>query len=296
MVVRGVARWIWWNLFPLYVRLSVLMKRRYPLATLREYADISGTPTCKVVDAESVATAQPKVFPICDQAYVVAAQGRYTFPEIFVATMKNAITLGGTNFIVADGKVVCHDLYDFEHDYTAEELHGRALISPKSRHVRLVFRDKKPDTTPVAATFVDACAPNYAHWMTEVLPRVALFCTEERFKSVPILVNDGLHPNIMESLFLVAGANREVITLPTGKALAVDELYLTSVAGYVPFERRIKEGSGHSHGIFSLRGLELVRERLAKVTREMDTGSFPEKVFIRRNSGVRKVTNAAEIE
>ena len=296
VVVRGVARWIWWNLFPLYVRLSVLMKKRYPLTTLRDYTNASGTPTYKVADAESVETAQPKVFPNDDRAYVAAPYDQYMFPEIFVAKIKNGTAMGGTNLIVVDGKVVCHDLFDFEHDSTAEELHGRALISPKSRHVRLVLRNKKPKSIPVAATFVDACAQNYAHWMTEVLPRVALFCAEERFKSVPLLVNEGLHPNIMESLFLVAGANREVITLPIGKALTVDELYHTSVAGYVPFERRIKKASGHSHGMFSPRALKLVRERLATVSQKTDKRRLPEKIFLRRNSGVRKVTNAVEIE
>lgn len=296
IVVRGVARWVWWNIFPLYVRLSVWMKKKYPLTPLSDYAKTTGTPTYKLVDAESVETTQPKVFPIRDRAYVVAPGARYGFPEIFVAVIKNGTAVGGTNLIMVDGKVVCHDLYDFELDYTAEELHGRALISPKSMRVRLVFRDKRPDSIPVAATFVDACAPNYAHWMTEVLPRIALFCADERFKDMPVVVNDGLHPNIMESLFLVAGTNRKVITLPIGKTLAIAELYHTSVAGYVPFERRTKTGSGHSHGIFSPHALELLRMRLGDIVQKKGMESWPEKIFLRRNSGVRRVTNAAEIE
>ena len=296
MIVRGVARWICWNLFPLYVRLFVLMKKRYPLTTLSDYAKTSEIPTYKLVDAESVKTTQPKVFPIRDRAYVSISHGRYRFPEIFVATVKKGTVMGGTNLVLVDGKVVCHDLYDFERDYTAEELHGRALISPKSRRVRLVFRDKRPDSIPVAATFVDACASNYAHWITEVLPRVALFCAEERFNDVPIVVNEGLHHNIMESLFLVANANRQVITLPIGKALAIDELYLTSVAGYVPFERRTNKVSGHSHGMFSPRALELLRKRLGEVAQKTEKGGWPEKIYLRRNSGVRRVINAVEIE
>lgn len=296
VVVRRVARWIWWNLFPLYVQLSVLMKKRYPLTTLRGYAKTAGTAMFKLVEAESVETAEPKVFPIADQGYVVVPNGRYLFPEIFVATIKNGTAMGGTNLVLVDGQVVCHDLLDCEQDSTAEELHGRALISPKFRRVRLVFCDKKPNSISVAAPFVDACAPNYAHWMTEVLPRVALFCAEDRFKHVPIVVNDGLHHNIMESLSLVAGADREVITLPIGKSLAIDEMYLTSVAGYVPFERRIGKGFNHSHGMFSPRALEQIRRHLATVIQRTENGSLPEKIFLRRNSGIRKVANAVEIE
>lgn len=296
VVVRRVAQWIWCNLFPLYIHLYLWMAKRLPLTTLNDFAKKSGRPTYKLADAELVDTPQPNVFPVRDQHYLIAPHDRYTFPEIFVATIHNAITYGGTNLILADGEVVCHDLYDFERDFTAEELHGRALIDPKSRKIRLLFRDKAPEPIPVAATFVDACAPNYAHWMTEVLPRVALFCAEERFKDVPIVVNEGLHPNIMDSLFLMAGANREIITLPIGRALAVNELYLTSVAGYVPFERRTNKLSGHSHGVFSPRAFEMLREHLGALAQKKEKGIWPEKIFLRRTSGIRKVTNAIEVE
>lgn len=296
IVVRWVARWIWCNLFPMYIRLSLFMAKRYPLTKLSEFAKGNGIPTCKLAEAAVVETLPPKVFPVSDQSYLVAPHDRYTFPEIFVATINNAITYGGTNLILADGEVVCHDLYDFERDSTSEELHGRTLIDPKSRRIRFTSRDKTPELIPMAATFVDACAFNYAHWMTEVLPRVAVFCAEERFKDMPIVVNEGLHQNIMESLLLVAGINHEVITLPIGRALAVNELYLTSVAGYVPFERRTKKLSGHSHGMFSPWAFEMLRKHLGALARKTEKGIWPEKIFLRRTSGIRKVTNAVELE
>lgn len=298
VVVHWVVQWIWRNTFHIYIYLSVwtVERQKLPLTKLSEFAKKSGIPTYKLADAALVETPQPKVFPVSDQSYLVAPHDRYTFPEIFVATINNAITYGGTNLILADGEVVCHDLYDFERDYTSEELHGRTLIDPKSRRIRWLFRDKTPEPIPVAATFVDACASNYAHWMTEVLSRVALFCAEERFKDVPIVVNEGLHQNIMESLFLVAGADREIITLPIGRALAVNKLYLTSVAGYVPFERRNKKLSGHSHGIFSPRAFEILRKHLTALAQKTEEKVWPEKIFLRRNSGARKITNTAELE
>jgi hypothetical protein len=100
----------------------------------------------------------------------------------------------------------------------------------------------------------------------------------------------------MESLFLVAGANRGIITLPTGRALAVDELYLTSVAGYVPFGRRTNKLSGHSHGMFSPRAFEMLRKLLGALGQKTEKEAWPEKIFLRRISGTRKVTNTAELE
>lgn len=296
VAVHWAVQWIWRNVYPIYIRLSLWTPERLPLIKLSDFVKKSGIPTYKLADMALVETPQPKVFPVSDQSYLVAPHDRYTFPEIFVATIHNAITYGKTNLVLADGEVVCHDLYDFERDYTSEELHGRTLIDPKSRRIRWLFRDETPEPIPVAATFVDACASNYAHWMTEVLPRVALFCAEERFKDVPIVVNDGLHQNIMESLFLVAGADREIIILPAGRALTINKLYLTSVAGYVPFERRTNKLSGHSHGMFSPRAFEMLRKHLGALAQKTEKGVWPEKIFLRRTSGIRKVTNAVELE
>lgn len=302
VVVRWIAHWIWRNGYPVYVnhistRLSKRTEKRWcPLIRLSEFAKKNGIPTYKLVDAAVVETHEPKVFPVTDQSYLKAPHDRHRFPEIYVAIINNAVTYGGTNLILADGKVVCHDLYDFERDYTSEELHGRTLIDPKSGRIRWLLHDEAPEPIRVAATFVDACASNYAHWLTEVLPRIMLFCTDDRFSGVPIVVNDGLHKNIMESLFLVAGADREIITLPIGRALAVNELYLTSAVGYVPFERRKNKLSGHSHGVFSPWAFEILRTYLNALGQKKEEEAWPEKIFLRRNSGARKVTNAAELE
>lgn len=302
VVVRWIAHWIWRNGYPFYVNhislrlLNRKEKRWRPLINLREHVKKSNIPIYILTDSAVVETPKPKVFPTCDQSYLNPPHERFRFSEIYVATINNAITYGGTNFILADGEVVCHDLYDFERDYTSEELHGRALIDPKSGRIRWLLHDNAPEPIPVAATFVDACASNYAHWVTEVLPRIVLFCAEDKFRRVPIVVNHGLHKNIMESLFLVAGTEREIITLSIGRALAVKKLYLTSVAGYVPFERRKNKLSGHSHGVFSPLAVGALRKHLNGLGLEKEQEAWPEKIFLRRNSGVRKVANATELE
>ena len=300
--VRRLADWGWRNGYPLYVSLFVVRfsnreeKGWRPLAKLGEFAKRSGISIHRLADAAFVETPAPGVFPACDQGCLASPHDRYEFPEIFVATINNAVVYGGTNLVLAGGEVVCHDLYDFARDYTSEELHGRTRIDPKSTRIRWLLHDEAPEPIPAAAAFVDACALNYAHWMTEVLPRIVLFCAEERFHGVPIVVNDGLHRNIMESLVLVAGADREIITLPIGRALAVSQLYLTSAAGYVPFERRTKRLSGHSHGMFSPAAFEMLRSRLNAMAQKTVAEAWPEKIFLRRNSGTRKVVNTDEIE
>lgn len=296
-----LVNWIWAHTYPPYVRFVAVhlnkdrTKRWLPLTKQTDFARARGITPFKLVDAAVVETPTPAVFPAGDQGYLVTPHDRYNFPPIFVAEIGEGMIYGGTNLVLTKDAVVCHDLYDFERDYTSEELHGRTLIDPGKNRLRWLVHDDSPERLPAAAAFVDACASNYAHWLTEVLPRIAAFCAEEQFKHIPIVVNDGLHDNIMESLFVVAGREREIVTLPIGRALQVDALYLTSVVGYVPFERRNSKLSGHSHGVFSPSAFELIRNKVTSIAERLPEQPWPEKIYLRRNSGGRKVTNAAAL-
>ena len=300
--VRGVVIWLWRNTYPIYANhISIILKNRktkrwQSLIKLGDYTKSRGLRTIQLVNAVVVETPTPKVFPESDQGYLKSPHVRYYAPPIYVAIINDGMIYGGTNLVLTDDGVICHDLYDFERDYTSEELHGRTLIDPKSKQIRWLLHNEAPERIPVAASFVDACAANYAHWLTEVLPRIALFCAEERFHGVPIVVDDGLHKNIMESLFAVVGTEREIVLLQLGYAIQVETLYVTSVAGYVPFEPRKKKQISNHHGIFNANAFIAVRTALNKYVNNRESDSYPRRIYIRRNSGSRNIINQHEIE
>ncbi|MBI4807425.1 MAG: DUF563 domain-containing protein [Nitrosomonadales bacterium] len=296
--IRSVVIWVWKNFYPVYLRYFVITRSRKWKRLVRFSDFIKDGSVNRYTLAESciVESPIPRVFPITDQEHLAPPAERYTFPKVQVAIVNDALQYGGTNLVFVGDSAICHDLYDFKSDFTSEELHGRAVIDTKRGRMRCFSHDESPEQVAEAATFVDACASNYAHWMTEVLPRIALFCAESQFRDVPIVINDGLHKNIMESLLLIAGGGREIITLPVGRALAIHKLYLTSVTGYVPFDRRSNKLSGHSHGLFSPEALKRLSQRLSGKIPEIEGRTWPEKIFLRRNSGTRKVTNAAKLE
>jgi capsular polysaccharide biosynthesis protein len=302
LAVHRIVGWMWRNGYPLYIEYidARLFDRAFKgwrrLIRLREFVRENGIPIHTLAEAATVETPQPRIFPARAQNLLVSPHDWYEFPEVFVANAGNAIVYGRSNLVLTDRGVICHDLYNFINDYTYEEFHWLTMINPKSNRIRWLLHDKTPELIPVVATFVDACASNYAHWITEVLPRVVLFCADERFKDVPIVVDAGLHSNIMESLLLAAGPDREIITLPVGRALAVDRLYVTSVAGYVPFEQRKPMLTGHSHGMFSPRAFEAMRARMISIAQPSGYADYPKRIFIRRNSDIRNVINADEVE
>jgi len=301
-IVRSLTIRVWRTAYPIYAsivsrHLGGRASRRWrPLIKMTDHVETLRLPTTKVFDATRVDTPAPNVFPAEDQTFLVSPHAHYVFPPVYVAELGEALIYGGTNLVFSQDAVICHDLYDFASDYTSEELHGRHVIDTKRMRMRLLRHDPTPVRVAVAAAFVDACAPNYAHWMTEVLPRIAVFCSIEQYEDIPIIINEGLHRNIMESLALIVGPERQIFALPLGRAAQVDRLYLTSVAGYVPFERREAKTENHAHGLFCPLALELLRERLAASTDNSSPQGWPRKIYIRRTGSTRKVTNGVEIE
>jgi len=298
--VRWVVLWIWRNGYPIYANVRAHMsgsknQRWRELTSHKNYVASHDLSPLVLVAAERVETPAPRVLPAEDQDYLVSPHTSYVYPEIYVFSVDNAIVYGGSNFVLVDNKILHHDLYDFNRDYTSEELHGRLVFDRALSRGRWLSHDAAPEVIEVAASFLDSCASNYAHWMTEVLPRVAVFCANEAYKDVPILINDGLHRNLMESLRVITGSERKILALPTGKAVAVAQLYVTSVAGYVPFERRNTALEGHSHGQFSPSAFDLLKSSAESQAGESD-GNWPEKIILRRRTGARLVSNFVDLE
>jgi capsular polysaccharide biosynthesis protein len=266
------------------------------LISLTNYVGRSQILAIQVLDAVRVSITKPKVFPEEDRSYLVSPYDHYTFPSVYVAELQEAVVYGGTNLVFSHEEVICHDLYDFFKDYTSEELHGRHVIDPRNMRMRLLRHDEAPEAIEVAASFVDATAANYAHWLTEVLPRIAAFCGLNQYAGAPIIINDGLHRNILESLVLMVGHRRQIIMLPVGRAIKVRKLYVTSAVGYVPFERRNATMQNHSHGIFCAPIFRQMSNFFNSYASAAVPHKYPTKVYLRRTSAARNITNSAEIE
>lgn len=290
-----------WNMFvSAYLFIAILFdenqKKRWLPITFSEFARRPDATQFVLEAAHEVQTPRPVLFPAYEERYLKSPHESYVFPAVKTMTINDAFVYGGTNMVLMNNEVICHDLYDFKRDETSEELHTRIKIDLKGKRLRWLLRDKEPETIEVAASFTDSCASNYAHWITEVLPRIALFCAQPEFSHVPIIINDELHSNLLESLACVLSDDREVIMLPVGRSLKVKTLYMTSPTGYVPFGRRNTKLSGHSHGLFSAHAFEVMRQRLFSVISKADQVKGPVKIYLRRKSGVRNLINHQEVE
>lgn len=219
-----------------------------------------------------------------------------TFPPVSVIRLEHAKVSGHSTLIEmpASGRMVHHDLFLPIAHTMSEEDHGRLRIDLSHQTCKVHGAPLLTATLPMAAAFTDSVASNYAHWLTEVLPRIALYTRDARFKGIPLIVDEGLHPNLYESLSLIVGAERTIFKLPVDRRVFVKKLDVVTPSGYVPYAPRAPKHPGHSHGIFSAEALEAVRDackHLMAPTHELAR----ERIYVRRNAGLRKLVNDAQI-
>jgi hypothetical protein len=128
-----------------------------------------------------------------------------------------------------------------------------------------------------AAKFVDSSSGNYAHWLAEVLPRVAKFCSVAEYEAVPIVICDGLNPNFLEALFIIIGPNRDVVALPPRRSINVESLVIVSAVGYVPFNTWVRSSATGPFGMFSPDAIQAIRKQMFTKERPLVSQRFTMK-------------------
>ena len=272
------------------------------LISFGQYYARGQLPVVTLIGPQAVRSPQPAMFPAEDSAFLGGSSYDYEFPAVNISVIPDAVVFGRSNMVSAGGALLHHDLYQFTHDYTSEELHGKLRILPRDalvKHYELL----SPQTHHrQAALFMDSCSSNYAHWLTEVLPRINAFYNglgesgcHAGNRALPLLLDAGLHINIQSSLMAIVGGAAQLVWVPNGTQIRVDQLTVTSPTGYVPFDRRSSTLSDYNQGKFSPRALAALREQLTTALPPSQHPT-PKKVFLRRNSKARSMVNADAIE
>lgn len=268
--------------------------RSFRLTSPKFFLTLFGSKSYKLLDPLKIYLPVPIVYP--HKLVEIFSPLSENFPQVLVIEIPNAYCYSQSNIVTHDSYAVHHSLYNFDSDTTSEELHKIHKIYPNNRKLIkniLMYRDLSLDC---AANFMDACSGNYAHWLTEVLPRILVFCDDERFKSIPILVDLNLHKNIISSLSSVVDSGREIYFVDKNVRLKIDKLFFIDVVGYVPFGRRNGYEGIHSDGIFHFDALKNIRAKFCGTSARSLVEGGPKKIFLKRGNSGRSVINSEEIE
>jgi hypothetical protein len=278
-----------------YYFIKAIGGQKYKQVRISSFVISAGVQKQTILPAEKLTITRSRVYPVEYQNKLEVCERDKDFPEILIATIPNAEVIGGSNMVFSAHTAIKHDLFDSRKDCTSEELHRRYIFSPTLKFLIRNFSGIRRRTFQQAACFTDACSGNYAHWLTEVLPRIYLFTESGMSSEIRMIIDRGLHPNLMESFHVIAGENPNVFKLGRNRLAAVESLSMVSCAGYVPFGRRSSKTKGHSYGRFSP---ATFKGMVNKIRRNLGIEAKQgwRKLYIRRNSSVRTVSNLQEIE
>lgn len=273
-----------------------ISKQKNNILKLSEYIEINKIKKEIVFDPEISVLKTPEFNTKENLIFSNTANRIIKFPLIYITKINNALVSGRTNFInCLDSKVVItKDLYDIDDDFTSEEEHQHCVIDTKNRKIILMKNDNFPQFLEEGVTFLDACAPNYAHWLTEILPRILIFYGEKKNCNIPMIINAELHKNLIESIQLVVNQNQTIILLPQDRSIKVNKLHLVSCCGYVPYGFRNNNLPRKNQGIYHFKAINNLTQHLS-LNLEKFLNS-PKRIYIKRNSDGKNLINKNQIE
>ncbi len=265
----------------------------FPIQRVSDYAGRYNAEQRSLSCESYTSIPRPVTSPEKSAGFMKIEQQGFHFPGVNVTTIKDAFVTGFSNLITTEKTVLFHDIFKFSHDIIAEEQFERIWFQKEKERVAWITKPHLVERLSQAACFTDANSHNYAHWLTEILPRAHAYCKQNEDERTAI-ITDVLHQNMDKSLRLIIG-NRRLICLTSAECVFVQNLQLTSPTGYIPFERRNKEVHGHSHGVFDGGTLQSMRSHFHRLL-SISFDDENTKYFLRRNGAVRNIINQYEIE
>jgi capsular polysaccharide biosynthesis protein len=145
-----------------------------------------------------------------------------------------------------------------------------------------------------ALTLVGVNSYNFGHWLVEFLPKVWGCMGRSDFSSVPILLDEQMHPALRPMLQMFIGKDHPIHVLKRGEAVRVRRLWACSSVTYFPFS-----GGATTPDLMNIDGPAFAKliGGLSTHLAVVDGVEGPSRIFFTRNdSQHRRLVNRTEVE
>jgi capsular polysaccharide biosynthesis protein len=273
----------------------------FTMVTLEKYSKDKNSKTYMLTASQSVVFDMPEVYPAYFKKRLHAGSLPLATPSVNAIEIHNAEVMGKCDFVFTQSLCLHHNFYNWERDFTAEEMYNMIYIDIK-RHWVLRNARKKNIALELdqAISLIGGSSGNYIHWLTEIAPKLALFDQVDILKTYPLIIDANLPSNILESLNYLNMYKRKIVQVERGQLCKVRSLVSITPVTYVPFDYRRgfvpgRENMDPSWAMFVPGALYALRERLLS---QMKDGSSDSRglLYIRRNSQFRRIRNVDEVE
>ena len=212
----------------------------------------------------------------------------YYFPKISFLTFNKAKVYGYSSFIVKDNFLLHHDLFNPNTNYCLEQFRGKCWFIKKNK---IIWKQKKIDyKINEAISFLDSVSFNYAHWISEILPKIYLYRKYYKRKKVVILIDKNLHKNILQSLrIVVKGTNAIIKEVNKDECVLVNKLHTITPIGYSSHSPK-NVLNKHNHGIFNQKIIDEMSNFISKKI-HIKKNNLYKKILLSRDDSKRNVHN-----
>jgi hypothetical protein len=227
----------------------------------------------------------------------------FTLPPVSINVLVQVDVIGGSEMVFTHEGAVLYDelaLGDASrYGVKAPEIlpHGYFLPylpAATDKFVQCIFqRNSSAIEISCAISLLKDHSHNYYHWLLECLPRAIIALNQKDLDSHPFLIDEGLPPQSVESLKLLA-PTRKYIEIPLGVRVYVKELIFPSI--FSPTHDYYGKTARAEDFLIAPEAVKLLREAFLPFALQDNMELNQPYIYISRSGGShRLITNEAEV-
>jgi hypothetical protein len=228
------------------------------------------------------------------QDFVPGSRAECFPPRPYTAVFHDVGIVGGTRLVITNTNTVFSDEIAtfWEAPGWCVRPHGYKIDG--SGKLSVALHRRYPSHIERGAHLMHEYASNYFHMITELLPRLIAAEDAGLDPDLPLLIQEGLHPNLLELLGIINQRSRPLVALRNRQIYTVNELHFISDVASI---QDVYERPRHSEETVLHRGL--TRRLADRVIAALDPGEPPQRsrrLYVRRGSRYRGLLNEQAVE
>lgn len=228
---------------------------------------------------------------------VPAILGEAFIPEAYIAEIHDAVITGGHTQVLIEKNVVLWDEYLHEEwDRFNFDQNEHIFTGNYRSALQCDFQKSWGEDIIEGILLSGPGSNNYYHWLVDYLSRFWAIDQFPEYRDFPLIIDEGLHPNLIEALRYCNKSNRAIIPVEYGKRYFVRRLVIPSNLSFVAKNVKKGEISKSTDVGISPRALFFLRNRF-KVNERIRNSEGGKKIYVtRKTAHYRVLLNETEIE
>ncbi len=221
----------------------------------------------------------------------VIVSSEFFSPKISAVHLTDVEVIGWTDFIVKNGTAFYPDDANPEDDVFIAELEARGVYFEEQGKIRILTSSRTVHAKK-AVSLLGQSSTNYAHWISEVLPKLLL--VRERINTIEcdLLIDADLHENQLSSMASLGLQWKNIYFIRPWQHVKIQELFYVTPAAYTPADSRVRFKTGNfalpsNRSFFSPALLDRVREVYMKSANTFDDASRVRRVIRMQEMKIR---------